>query len=333
MRQRRMTASECYFSKQTLPSCLSLNSGHVRSIRRHSRAAPSGEFCEVSSEFGRIHSASLRQLLDPDVVGKIFRADADHIIAGDLIAFARDVDASRFAAPRRRVDHGAERHGVEFAVLHGDHRARAAGHQVSDRRVTEVARMFGVVWDWRRAAQFVADGLVDDGHFDAALFKTGLDFAFYLAAQVYLGHADVALRVAVDVFQFGHLFGAEPFRERLGEQRDAVAFAQGAALDYRTFDDVTDVGQPDHRLRELLRNDRAGRARRRADAQRQMARRTPHSHADEPAPRRLRVLHQAVDYADADLTRGLVSERGQRRGQRQVVVDALRNLHDFDRAL
>src|SRR5262249_54597758 len=249
------------------------------------------------------------------------------------IAFARDVDASRFAAPRRRVDHGAERHGVEFAVLHGDHRARTAGHQVSDRRVTEVARMFGVVGDWRRAAQFVTDGLVDDGHFEAALFKTGLDLAFDLAAQVYLGHADVALRVAIDVFQLGHLFGAEPLRERFGEQSDAVAFAHRAALDDRAFDDVADVGQPDLRLREPLRDDRAGRARRRADAQRQMARRPPHRHADEPAPGRLRVLHQAVDDADADLTRGLVSERGQRRGKRQVVVNALRNLHDFDRAL
>src|SRR5262252_2299787 len=220
MRERRTTASKCYFSKKTLPSCLSLKSGHAISVWRRSRAAPSGEFCEVSPEFGRIHSAGLRQLLDPDVVGKIFRADADHIIAGDLIAFARDVDASRFAAPGRRVDHGAERHGVEFAVLHGDHRARAAGHQVSDRRIPEVARVFGVVRDWRRAAQFVADGLIDDGHFDAAFFKAGLDLAFDFAAKVYLGYADVTLRVAVDVLQLGHLFGAEPLRERPGEQRD-----------------------------------------------------------------------------------------------------------------
>src|SRR5262245_45361593 len=174
------------FFKINSPFLMSLKSGHAESIRYRARAAPSGEFCEVSSEFGRIHSAGLRQLLDPGVVGKISRADADHIIAGDLITFARDVDASRLAAPRRRVNHGAERHGAEFAVLHRDHRARAAGHQVSDRRVTEVARMFGVVGDWRRAAQFVADGLVDDGHFDAAFFKTGLDLAFDLAAQVYL---------------------------------------------------------------------------------------------------------------------------------------------------
>src|SRR5262249_54982643 len=124
MRQRRTTASECYFSKQTLPSCLSLKSGHVISVRRRSRAAPSGEFCEVSSEFGRIHSASLRQLLDPDVVGKIFRADADHIIAGDLIAFARDVDASRFAAPRRPVTHLASTPALQSAVLHAHHLAR-----------------------------------------------------------------------------------------------------------------------------------------------------------------------------------------------------------------
>src|SRR5262249_11905311 len=98
-------------------------------------------------------------------------ADADHIIAGDLIAFTRDIDASRLAAPRRRVDHGAERHVVEFAVLHRNHRARTAGHQVSYRRITEIARVFGVVGDGRRAAQFVADGLVADDPFDAALFK------------------------------------------------------------------------------------------------------------------------------------------------------------------
>src|SRR5262245_16665079 len=167
--------------------------------------------------------------------------------------------------------------------------------------------MFGVVGDGRRAAQFVADGLVDDGHFDAAFFKAGLDPAFDLAAKVYFGHADVALRVPVDVFQLGDFFVAEPLRERFGEQRDAVAFAHCAAFDDRTFDDVADVGKPDHRLRKLLGNDRAGRARRRADPQRQMARRAPHRHADEPAPGRLRVLHQAVDYADADLTRGLIS--------------------------
>src|SRR5215470_4126805 len=235
-----------------------------------------GELCEVSSEIGYVHSAGFRQRFDPGLVAKIFRADANHIIAGDLIAFARDINAPQLAAPRGRVNHGAERHGVELAVLHGDHRARAAGHQIANRRITEIARVFGIVRDGRSAAQFVADGFINNGYFDAALFQAGLNFAFDLAAQVYLRHSNVALRVTINVFQLGDLLGAEPLRERFGKQRDAVAFTHRAALDNRAFDDVADVGQANHRLRKLFGNDRAGRARRRADAERQMARRPPH---------------------------------------------------------
>src|SRR5262249_7271478 len=160
-------------------------------------------------------------------------AEANHIITSDLVALAADIDASRFAAPCRRIDHGAERHGIEYAVLHRNHRARTAGHQISDGGVAKVARVLGVIRNGRRAAQFVTDGLVDDGHFDAAFFKARLDLAFDLAAEVYLGHAHMALRVAVDVFEFGHFFRAEALRERFGEQNYSVVFAHRAALDDR----------------------------------------------------------------------------------------------------
>src|SRR5262249_35201682 len=156
--------------------------------------------CEVSSEISRIHAAGIRQLFDPGVVGKISGPETYHVISGHLVAFARDIDAPQFAAARRRVDHGAERRRVEYSVLHRNHRARSAGHQISDRGVTEVARVFGIVGDGRGAAQFVADGLINDRHFDAAVAEPRLDLAFDFAAQVYFGHADVSLRVAIDVF-------------------------------------------------------------------------------------------------------------------------------------
>ena len=84
--------------------------------------------------------------------------------------------------------------------------------------------------------------------------------------------------------------------------------------------------------RELLGDDRAGGARRLADAQRQMPGRPAHRHAEVPAAGRPRVLHQALDDADADVARRLVAERRERQRQPQVVVDALRHLHDLDDA-
>ena len=58
--------------------------------------------------------------------------------------------------------------------------------------------------------------------------------------------------------------------------------------------------------------------------------RPPHGHAEIPAAGGLRVLHQALDHADADVTRRLVAERRHRQRHAEVVVDALRHLHDAD---
>ena len=111
--------------------------------------------------------------------------------------------------------------------------------------VAEIARVLGVERDRRRAAQLVADRLVDDRHLDAALLEPHLHLVLHLAAEVDLRDADVALRVAVDVLQLRDFARAEALDERLGEQRDAVALAHRPPLDDAAFDDVGDVGERD----------------------------------------------------------------------------------------
>src|SRR5688500_7480461 len=198
--------------------------------------------------------------------------------------------------------------------------------------VAEVARVLGVNRYRRRAAQLVADGLVHERDLDAAPFEPRLHLALDLAPEVYLGDADVALHVAVNVLKLGDLLGVEALDQRLGQQHDAVRPAHRAALDDRALDHVTDVRERDAVAAELLGDDGAGGARGLADAEREVAGRTPHRHAQIPAPRRLRILHQPLDQLDADVARGLEAERGDREREPEVVVDRLGNLHDLDGA-
>ena len=222
---------------------------------------------------------------------------------------------------------------MELAALDRHERAGPAVEQMDDRRIAEIARVLGIEGNRRRTAQLVADGLVDDRHLDAALLQADLHLVLDLAAEVDLGDADVALRVAVHVLQLGHLARAESLDERLGQQHHAMRLPHRAALDDAALDDVAQC----RRARsvsavKLFRDDGAGRAHRLADAEREVSGRPSHGHAEIPAPGRPRVLHQALDDADADVTGRLVAQRGERQGHPQVVVDALRHLHDLDRA-
>ena len=76
-------------------------------------------------------------------------------------------------------------------------------------------------------------------------------------------------------------------------------------------------------------NDGARRARRFADAQRQMSGGPAHRHAEVPAARRFRIHHEVLHDADAGMTSGFVAERREREWEPQIVVDALGHLHDL----
>ena len=161
-------------------------------------------------------------------------------------------------------------------------------------RVAEVARVFGVEGNRRRAAQLVADRLVDDGHLDAAVLEPHLHLVLHLAPEIDLGDADVALRVAVDVLELGDFRGLKrstsasassttpcdlPIARRLMMLPSTMSTMSASAIDA---------------VRELFGNDRAGGARRLADAERQVTGRPAHGDAEVPAAGRPRVLHQAL---------------------------------------
>ena len=70
-----------------------------------------------------------------------------------------------------------------------------------------------------------------------------------------------------------------------------------------------------------------------ADAEREMSRRAAHADDEIPARSGARVFHQIADELHAVMTRRLEAERRRRAGQRQVVVNRLRNMRDLDLAI
>src|SRR5947209_9452570 len=107
--------------------------------------------------------------------------------------------------------------------------------------VAEVARVLRVVWNRRRAAQLVADGLVNDRGLDAAPFEPELNLVLDLATEVNLCDAYVALRVAVNVLKLRDLRGVEAFDQSLRQKHDPVLASKRAPLDDCALDDVANV--------------------------------------------------------------------------------------------
>ena len=110
----------------------------------------------------------------------------------------------------------------------------------------------------------------------------------------------------------------EPF----GQEGHPVLAALGPPLDDRALEHVRDPVERDPRFGELFRDDGQG-PRHRADPEREVPG-VPAHHADEePALRRLRVLHQVADDLLAEVARGGVPDGQHVARQRQVVVDRL----------
>ena len=84
---------------------------------------------------------------------------------------------------------------------------------------------------------------------------------------------------------------------------------------------------------EFLGHDRQRGAGRLADAEREVACLATHGDDDVPAARGPGVLHQVAYELDADVPRGLETEGGHVRRQRQIVVDRLRHVHAADGAV
>src|SRR5581483_1709714 len=217
-------------------------------------------------------------------------------------------------------------------ALDADHRAAAAARQKSDRAVAEVAAVGRVERDRVGAAQLVADVLVRDRDLHVALREAALQLGLDLARQIDFGEADVAMFVALDVFEFGQLLLVEFFDQPFGQDRDAVMKSVGAPLDDRAFDDVTDLREGHGLLLELLADERERGAGGLADAERQVAGLPAHRDDDEPAFGRARVLDQVAHQFDADVPRRLVAEGRDVAGQWQVIINRLRHVNRADRA-
>src|SRR5436305_13288658 len=196
--------------------------------------------------------------------------------------------------------------------------------------VAEVARVLRVVRNRRRAAQLVADGLVNDCDLDTATFESQLNLVLDLSTEINLRDAYVALRVAVNVLKLCDLRGVEAFDQSLRQKHDAVPSSERATLDDRALDDSADVRERDAFAPELFGDDRARRARGLADGEREVSCGPPHRHAQVPATRSLRVLHQTLHQLHADVPRRLEAESRDREREPEVVVNRLRHERDAD---
>src|SRR5262245_21577067 len=183
-----------------------------------------GEPLEALAERTFVEARSPRQRGDLCRVCEIARTEPHHVLTRHLVALCGDID--RASPPLAGfIDYFRKRDRPELAALDGHERARSTVDQVRHRRVTEVARVLGVEWDRRRAAQLVSNRLVHDRDFNATLLQPHLHFVLDLASEVDFGHADVALGVAIDVLKLRHLARAEALDESFGQQHDAVRLA------------------------------------------------------------------------------------------------------------
>ena len=152
-------------------------------------------------------------------------------------------------------------------------------------------------------------------------------------ADVDLGDAQVAVRVALDARRgSARSSGRYVEHDALGDHRDAVAAAVAQPLDDRARracrrSSCSRIGGG-----ELLGDQRQRRARRLADAEREVAGLPAHRDHEVPARRRLGVDHQVLDDLDAVVARGLEPERVDVRRQIEIVVDRLRHVDDADAA-
>ena len=128
-------------------------------------------------------------------------------------------------------------------------------------------------------------------------------------ADVDLGDADVAVRVALDVLELGEVLRVDALDDALGDHRDAVA--RGRRL-RRLMMAPTSVSTMVLRriglAAELLGDERQRRARGLADAERQVAGLAAHRDDEVPARGGVGVDHQVLDDLDADVARGLEAE-------------------------
>jgi hypothetical protein len=204
--------------------------------------------------------------------------------------------------------------------------------QGAHRAGTEVAGVVEVEGARLRAAELVADVLLDEGRLDAEAGEVPEHGLLHHAAEGHLRQADVAVLVARRVLQPLEVARLEPPAEALGEYGHAVGPSHGEPLHDGALDDARDRREADVPLGELLGDERQGGARRLRRAEGQVAGAAAHHHDQVPAARGARVLHQPRDDARRILPRRLEAEGRDALGQRQVVVDGLRYVGDADAA-
>ena len=181
---------------------------------------------------------------------KILAFQPDHVGAGAFVGFAVHVDLAVLHAAGLRIEHFVERQRVHFAVHEADDGAVFFGfgrEQELDGGITEVARVFGVERDRVGAAEFVAEVLVNEGHFDAEFFEALAQKLLHQAAEFDFAETQMAVLVAdnlAETFELAFrqrldqtLF-AHRFDEAFGEDDNAVLRTFGAALDDGADDDV-----------------------------------------------------------------------------------------------
>jgi hypothetical protein len=118
---------------------------------------------------------------------------------------------------------------------------------------------------------------------------------------------------SLDLLDLLEILRVDVGHDAFGDHGDAVAAVHAQALDDRPDERVDDRAQPDQPQVELL-GDEAERRARGCQCQRQMARLAAHRDHEVPARRRLRVDHQVLQDVDAQVARGLIAERVDRRG-------------------
>src|SRR5579875_69258 len=125
---------------------------------------------------------------------------------------------------------------------------------------------------------------------------------------------------------------ADSFQQSLGQDGDAVIDVHAAPLNDTADKDIAYFVESNVAVAELFGNDGQGSGCGLADAQGQMAGRSPHTNDDIPARRGPGVLGQIADDADADLPGRLETERWRRAGQGEIVVDGLGHMSDTNGA-
>jgi hypothetical protein len=169
-----------------------------------------------------------------------------------------------------------------------------------------------------RAAQLVAHVLGGDRHVQAAGLQAGADALLEHPAQIQLGQSHVAIGIP---FHSGQRGGIELLGQALGQDRHALLAPLCPPLDDCRLQHVGQAAEGDLRLSELLRDNRQGRARRAADAEREVPGVAAHDRHEEPPLGRGGILHQVANQILAEVARGGEPERNDVARQGEIVVD------------